>query len=158
MPRSDGIIPIGADNPQVLHALKRKHAELSGKIGVARQALRTLTTELGHIDAAMRIFDPTINTGKIRAKSLSRRDPTGAGAITGVVLDVIREAPGPLTPREITYHLMELRGLAADDRDLFEILVKRVRACLRAQRIRGLIQSLDMTGFTKGWVIVDDDD
>jgi hypothetical protein len=153
MGSSNGVVPIGVDNQQALHALTRKYGEISGKIGKARLTLQRLTSELEHIDAAIRIFDPTINIRKIRAKSVPHRDPQFKGAMTRIVLEVLRGASAPPTPREITHHLMA-RGLAAEDRLLFDVMLKRVRACLRAQRVQGLIRPLASTGLAQGWEIV----
>lgn len=155
MGSSNGVVPIGVDNQQALHALTRKYGEISGKIGKARLALQKLTAELEHIDAAIRIFDPTISIRKIRAKNVSRRDPRFKGEMTRIVLDVLRDASMPPTPREITQHLMAARGLAPEDRELFDVVLKRVRACLRAQRIHGLIRPLATTGLAQGWEIVE---
>ena len=151
MPKEDSIVPIGADHPQALHALTRKHAEISGKIGTARLTLEQLTTDLEHIDAAIRIFDPTIETGRIRAKTFAVCAHAYRGEVTGIVLDSLREAAGPLTPREITHCLMSRRGLAADDRELFNLMLKRIRACLRAQRQQGVVRATVLDGPTQGW-------
>ena len=150
---SNSVVPVGVDQPNVLHALTRKHAEISGKIGQTRLILRQLTTELGHIDAAIRIFNPAIDIGAIKAKTIPLRDPAQRGEIARIVIDTLRDADEPVTPREITERLMEVRCQDAADRDLFNVMLKRVRACLRAQRVRGIVQATELTESTQGWEI-----
>ncbi len=149
------VVPTGADQPNVLHALTRKHAEISGKIGHARLVLRQLAVELEHIDATIRIFNPAIDIGAIRAKTVPLRDPAHKGEIARIVIDTLREADDPVTPRAITERLMEVRCLNGADRELFDVMLKRVRACLRAQRMRGMVQPVAFADRTQGWEIAE---
>lgn len=151
MSTTNRVVPIGAEHPQALHVLVRKHAAINGEIERVQLELHGLKTDLAHIRAAIRILDPTIDTGRIRAKQPPGRHPAQKGEITAIVFDLLREADGPLTPRQITKGLVERRGLCADDRDLLEIMLKRVRACLRAQRNRGVVRALALDGSAQGW-------
>jgi hypothetical protein len=54
--------------------------------------------------------------------------------------------------------LMRQRGLNPDDRDLSIIMVKRVCACLRVQKRKGLIENAPMAGHLQGWIVSDEDD
>lgn len=49
---------------------------------------------------------------------------------------------------------MRERGLNPDDRALSVIMVKRVCACLRVQRKKGLIRTVATLGGLQGWEAV----
>lgn len=149
-----GVVPMVAEQPNVLHALVRKHADLSGQIGRARAMLHHMADELDHIDAAILIFDPSIDIGTIRARSAALTHPAFKGEITRIVIDALREAEEPMTPREITQRLVEIRGLNGDDRELFDVMLKRVRSCLRFQRQRGNVQSVATSTTSRAWEVV----
>lgn len=153
MLKKQSVVPIGADHAHTLHALTRKYGEIAGRIGLAREAVQQLTADLAHIEATIRIFDPTIDIGRIRAKHIPVREPAAQGEVTNILLDVLRESTEPLTPRELTEHLMEKRGLDIEDRDLFTIILKRVRACLRSQRNQGVLRPVGMDGPAQLWEV-----
>jgi hypothetical protein len=144
------IIPLNADQPQVLHALTRKRAEIAGRVEEAKHALDDLIGELDHVDATIRIFNPAIDIARIKSKRATRAVVL-KGEITRPLLGILREAKAPLTPREITLHLLKARGLEPGDKELVTILIKRVRACLREQKLRGLVDCIPMTGAQQAW-------
>lgn len=145
------LIPDGAQNPNVLHALIRKRAEIAGQIEHNQLSLRRLIGEVDHIDAAIRIFDPAIDIAAIRSKPVPPRHAAFKGEVTRLVLDTLREASAPVTSREIALRLMSERGLDSGDAVLCVIMVKRVCASLRAHKIKGLIRSVPSQGNLQGW-------
>lgn len=153
MPKQESVVPPGADHAQALHALTRKYAEVAGLIGRAKAEVHRLTTDLAHIEGAIRIFDPTIDIGRIKAKHVPIREPSAQGEVTGIILDTLRDSPDPLTPRELAEELMVRRALPIDDRDLFNIMLKRVRACLRSQRVRGVLKPIATEGMAQRWEV-----
>jgi hypothetical protein len=64
------LIPNDADHPNVLHALVRKRAEISGKIELCQLDLRRLIGELDHVDATIRVFNPNIDVGNFPVEEL----------------------------------------------------------------------------------------
>jgi hypothetical protein len=54
-------------DPHVLTDLIAKRAEMAGKIEHLRDQLRQLVVDLDHIDASIHIFDPSIESGEIKA-------------------------------------------------------------------------------------------
>ncbi|WP_313444813.1 hypothetical protein [Brevundimonas sp.] len=155
MPHHQSVVPPGTEHAQALHALTRKYAEFAGLIGRAKAEVQRLTADLAHIEGAIRIFDPTIDIGRIRAKHMPVREPAAQGEVTGIILDTLRESPDPLTPRELAEHLMVRRGLPVEDRELFTVMLKRVRACLRTQRGRGVLRPVGTEGMTQLWEVVE---
>lgn len=151
---SNDVVPWDADQPNVLHALTRKRAEIAGKIEHGQLALRHMIAELDHIDAAIRIFNPAVDIGAIRSKPVPPRHAAFKGEVTRVVFKALREASAPLTSRDIALRLMTERGLNPDDRELSVIMVKRVCACLRVQKRKGLIRNAENLGNLQGWEAV----
>ncbi len=148
------LIPFDADQPNVLHALTRKRAEIAGQIEHNQLSLRHLIAELDHIDATIRIFNPAIDIEAIRSKPVPPRHAAFKGEVTRVVFNALREAKTPLTSRDIALRLMSERGLNPDDRELSVIMVKRVCACMRVQKMKGLVQIAAMLGNLQGWELV----
>ena len=52
----------------VVSALRNKRAELAGMVGQLEQQLARQRTNLAHLDATMRLFDPDIRPQEIRPK------------------------------------------------------------------------------------------
>src|SRR3984885_14809328 len=57
----------------VVSALRNKRAELAGMVGQFEQQLARQRTNLAHLDATMRLFDPDIRPQEIRAKQQRAR-------------------------------------------------------------------------------------
>lgn len=153
MSRSNDIVPADADQPNVLHALTRKRAELAGKIEHNQLELRHLIAELNHIDAAIRIFNPDIDVRAIRSKPVPPRHAAFKGEVTRVVLRTLRESEVPLTSRDLAVVLMRERGLNPDDRELALIMVKRIGQCLQSKRRKGLVRVAASVGALQAWEI-----
>jgi hypothetical protein len=64
----------------VVSALRTKRAELAGMVGQLEQQLARQRTNLAHLDATMRLFDPDVRPQEIRANSSGREVPGSARA------------------------------------------------------------------------------
>lgn len=151
---NSNVIPLDADQPNVLHALTRKRAQIAGQIEHNQLSLRRLVAELDHVDATIRIFNPAVDVGAIRSKPVPPRHAAFKGEVTRVVLDALREATEPVTSRDIALTLMNQRGLDPGDAALAVLMVKRVCACLRVQKRKGLIRNVASVGNLQGWEVV----
>ena len=49
-------------NEHVLSGLIAKRAELAGKIEMMQREMRVLVATIGHIDATIRMFDPSVES------------------------------------------------------------------------------------------------
>jgi len=145
------IIPPDAEQPNVLHALTRKRAEIAGRIEHNQLTLRHLIAELDHIDATIRIFNPSIDIGAIPSRPAPPRHAAFKGEVSRIVFKTLRTADGPVTSRDIALRLMEERGLNPSDKELSVIMVKRVCACLRVQKRKGLVRNVECFGNLQGW-------
>ncbi len=145
-------MPPDAEQPAVLHALTRKRAELAGRITEQQANLRRMSLDLVHLDATIGVFDPSIRVALIKSKT--PQHVSYRGDIVRIVFDILRVATVPTTSSDITARLMIERGLDPSDRDVRDIMVKRVCACLRDREKRGELRRVDLPGRVQGWEAV----
>lgn len=143
------------ERPNLLNGLVDKRAEIAGRIEANQQELRKLIVELDAIEATIRIFDPDIDMMAIHPRPVPPRHAAFKGEVTRIVFKALREAKRPLTSRDIAKTLMRERGLNVDDKDVVVMMTKRVGACLKTQKNKGYVRSMDLEGSTLlGWQII----
>ena len=145
------LVSADAEHPLVLHGLIRKRSEIAGQIEEHRREVRRLVDQLEHVDATLRIFAPELDVCRIRAKPAPAPHRAGNGQVTAVVLDALRDSDGPLTTPELAMYFMDARGLGTDDPELARLMTNRLRACLNAQRNRGVVKSTPQASGLLGW-------
>lgn len=128
--------------PHVVTALIRKRAELAGQIEHTQTQLRQFIIDLDNLDATIRLFKPDIDLEEIRPKPLPPRHHAFKGEVSRIVLDTLRQADKPLTTHDLAQHVMAERGLNTADKRLVQLVGKRVGACLRHHRGKGLVRSI----------------
>ena len=147
------------ERPNLLNGLVDKRAEIAGRIEANQQELRKLIVELDAIEATIRIFDPDIDMMAIHPRPVPPRHAAFKGEVTRIVFKALREAKQPLTSRDIAKVLMRERGLNTDDKDVVVMMTKRVGACLKTQKNKGYVRSMDLDGSTLlGWQIIGKDE
>ena len=118
---------------QTVAGLLRKHHELLGDISEASSALVAKQAALDAIEAAIRVFDPTIPlTGE------HKRRGKGVEGIHRFVLDMIRQH-GSVTTLQVATALLEERGLDPRDKALLSNMRKRAGDALQKMRGRGRV-------------------
>jgi hypothetical protein len=130
------------ERPNTIAGLVAKRAEIAGQINQARATLRQLIIDLDHVDAAIRLFDPSYDVGGIRPKTRPAGHVTYRGELVRIILSLLREAPGPLTTKEVALHLMVERGQNAADAAMVTVMTRRAGALLRHYRERGSVRSI----------------
>jgi hypothetical protein len=128
------------DRPNTLAGLVAKRAEIAGTIAHTRATLRQLIIDLDHVDAAIRIFDPSYDVAGIRQKMPTAAHRAIRGDLTRATLDALRDAPGPMTTIELARHVMAERGLNTADVSLLQLFTRRTGALLRHQQKRGILR------------------
>ncbi len=84
-----------------IQTLERLHAELGGKRLENKQEHENLAGQMRHVEAVIKMLDPTFNLRRIAVK---RRQPNPwfkRGTIYRRAVDVLRTATEPLTARGI---------------------------------------------------------
>jgi len=141
------------ENEHVLSGLLRKRAEMAGEIDHLASVVQQKMIELDHLDAAIRIFSPDIDLEAIKPKTVPPRHQALPGEMIRGVLTVLRESKGPLTSMEITLRLMKRRVMNTADKGLVRTVSKRVIACVRHSRAKGLLRSTKQMGQQLVWEI-----
>jgi hypothetical protein len=102
----------------VMSALRNKRAEMAGTVVQLEQQLVRQRADLSHLDATMRLFDPDIRPNEIRP---GQRRPRSTwfhhGACLRLIYDELRDAPQPMTTRQLAERIMWNKAVpAVDDR------------------------------------------
>lgn len=139
-------------NDHVLSGLIAKRAELAGRIEFMQREMRDLVNSIGHVDAAIRLFDPNADVDDIKPK-FPPRFHAFKGEVSRLVLDGLRKANGPLPVHELTLIVAAGRGLSPDEKPFMRVLSRRVGACLRNLRKKGLVRLQREMGQAGLWEI-----
>ena len=133
-------------------ALIRKRAELAGEIAVAEIRLGQARADLLHLDAVIRLFNPSFKPEAIPPKEPRRQDGWfSEGELPRTVLDILRTVPEPLNVREIAVVVMERRGLDTGDRATLATVERRVHRAL--SRRRSMVERVSLGPRAVGWRI-----
>lgn len=137
-----------------LEALKRKRAEMTGRIAQCHAELNQLSDDLEHLDATLRLFAPDFVAESVRPKIFTPpKSWSKRGEMSRVVLSILRVATEPLNTREIADALVRQRGLDHDPA-ILDVMVRRVGCALRGHRAKGTVRSIEETGLWLQWEIV----
>jgi hypothetical protein len=137
------------ERPNTVSGLIDKRREIAGRIEHTQRLLNDLISDLDHIDATIRIFDPDADLG--RAKAYPPRNGAFKGEMLRFVLNALRQAQEPLTSLSIARQVMEGRGLDLGDDRMVITIRKRVGACLWKLGAKGVVTKVPMAGEYKGW-------
>jgi hypothetical protein len=100
----------------VIGALRNKRAELAGTPRQLEQQLARERTNLAHLDATMRLFDPNIRPKDIRPRQRRTHNAWFRhGECLRLIYDELREATQPMTTRELAERIMHVKALPAAD-------------------------------------------
>jgi hypothetical protein len=130
-------------NDSELLRLIRERAELMGKLGQHRAMVRQLMIDLDTVDGKIRILAPGTPIHEIRPALYPPHKPGRTRSVAPTVLRTLRNARNPFSIQEVTSHVMTEWGMSVGDRGLVKAVTKRVGACLRYQRQKGLIRSIE---------------
>ena len=138
----------------VLAGLAKRRAELAGEAETLRARLVQIATDMGHLDAVIRQFDPDYDLGSIRPKRSRGPDVARPGEISRFVLGVLRDAGEPVPTSDVAARLMAERGMDRQDRKLVEQITKRIVSTLRHQGHKGTVRPQPGPGRVLLWEVV----
>ena len=138
---------------QAAAALSRERARLAGEIEAQAATLSQLRADLVHLDAAIRTMSPDADPEAIRPKKPNRKgcDWFGRGELARMVLDVLREAQGPLSSMEIARAVLIAKGMEPGDVAALRRVEAMVRTGLRRRKDRAVERAGEGCG--AGWRI-----
>ena len=135
----------------VVSGLVAKRGELAGKAERHRRALDQLAEELSHLDATIRLFAPDYDLGGIRVRRRRHRHQWfKPGECQRLVLEVLRDAPGPLSDQGVTAAVAVRKGLQ-DGPEVLASLHKTTQAVLRRLAGKGAARRVGLAGGVRAW-------
>lgn len=140
-----------SENENLLSGLLRKRAQIAGELEAAQSSVRRIIIDLDSIDQTIRIFKPDIELDDIRPKPLPPRHAAYKGEVARIILGVLRDTHHPMTAEELAMHVMAERDLNTSDTRLRKTIMKRIHACMRHYRTKGVIQSAPGPGKRMLW-------
>jgi uncharacterized coiled-coil protein SlyX len=136
----------------VIGALRTKRAELSGTLRQLEQQLAQQRTNLAHLDATMRLFDPEIRPKDIRPRQLRARNAWfRPGECLRLIYDELREATQPATTRELAERIMRLKAMPMTDDRCRALVQKTLLSSLN--RAKTTIARVETAGVV-GWQLI----
>ena len=95
-----------------VYALLNLHAELGGKIKDNAKEASRLRADMKHVEAVLHLLQPGFNARRIAPRRRYNPNPLyRRGTIFRAVLDVLRDAEGPMTVDEIGAALFASKGV-----------------------------------------------
>ena len=135
----------------VVSGLVAKRGELAGEVEQLRRELQRLADELGHVDATIRLFDPSYDLGAIRVRQRSHRNQWfGQGECQRLILEILREALEPLSGHTLTHALLVRKELVGHREAAIQVK-KTASAVLRRLLAKGVVHRSTLPDGTRVW-------
>ena len=136
----------------IISALWNKRAELAGTLRQLEQQLVQRREDLAHLDATMRLFDPNVRPKDIRPRRPRVRNVWfRPGECLRLIYDERREAPQPVTTRDLAERIMRVKAIPAADNSRRELVQKTLLASLN--RAKQTIARVE-TGGVVSWRLI----
>jgi hypothetical protein len=131
--------------PHVIGGLRDKRSELAGTVMRLEQQLAAHRVSLTHLDATMRLFDPDLRPEEIRPR-LRRAHSAWfrPGECLRLIYDVLRDAPQPVTTRELADRIVAVKGISVLDDRGRTLIQKTILASLN--RAKATIERTETAG------------
>ncbi|HLK83376.1 MAG TPA: hypothetical protein VKT99_18055 [Xanthobacteraceae bacterium] len=92
--------------------LVRLHADIGGRIKANREEANRLADDMRHVEAVLKMFDPTFCVRAIAARRRRQGNPWfKRGTLFRQALEVLRGAAEPMTAKEITAAVLASKGI-----------------------------------------------
>jgi hypothetical protein len=138
--------------PHVIGALRNKRAELAGTLRQLEQQLAWERTNLAHLDATMRLFDPNIRPKDVRPRQRRTHNAWFRhGECLRLIYDELREATQPVTTRELAERIMRVKAIPVADDHRRELVQKTLLASLN--RAKETIARIETAGIVS-WRLI----
>jgi hypothetical protein len=134
--------------PPVICALLDKRSELAGMVNRLEQELVQHRASLLHLDATMQLFDPDIRPEEIRPRQQRARNAWfRPGECLRLIYDVLRDAPQPVTTRELAERIMDAKAIPAVGDRQRALVQKTILGSLN--RMRETIERIETAGVVR---------
>ncbi|HEX8167514.1 MAG TPA: hypothetical protein VF601_17240 [Beijerinckiaceae bacterium] len=95
-----------------------------------RKEAAKLREDMKHVEAVIKMFDPGFNLRPVAVKRRKLNPWFKRGTIFRHAMDVLREATGPLTSREIAERMLAARGIQDAPREVVAALAVSVQSSM----------------------------
>jgi hypothetical protein len=119
--------------------LEQLHAELGGKLRESKREFERLTQAMQHVEAVLKLLQPGY---RLQSIVVRRRKPNPwfrRGTLLRHVLEALRKAERPLSPREIAVRLIEAKGVRNATPDAISRLTGSILSALQSHKGKGLV-------------------
>ncbi len=127
----------------VISLLRDKRSELAGIMVQLEQQLTQRRLDLTHLDATMLLFDPDIRPGETRPRQPRVHSIWFArDECLRLIYDELRDAPEPLTTRDLAERIMHVKAMTIADERQRELIQKTILGSLnRAKQTIARVES-----------------
>ena len=139
---------------QIISTLRDKRSELADAINRLERQADQHRADLEHITATMRLFDPNVAPVAETLQTVTprrRNDWFRPGECRRRIHDVLRDAAGPMTTREIVDGVMAAKKMSDDDARTRELIHKTVLGSLN--RATDTIERVEAAG-SVAWQVI----
>ena len=135
----------------VLIGLVAKRGELAGEVEHHSRELQRLAEALDHVEATIRLFDPSYELSALPARKRgSRHQWFGSGECQRLVLEALRDAVEPLSGRALAREVVARKGLE-DSRDVLAVVQKTALAVLGRLVAKDVVRRQALADGTHVW-------
>lgn len=105
------------EQPIAVNALRNLRARIAGEIAMHGREIERLRTELIHLDATLRLFDPETDPNAVPSLHCfpKRTEWFARGEVTRRTYEAIRDE-GAISPRELAKRAMAEKGISETDK------------------------------------------
>lgn len=135
--------------PQVVTTLRRKRDEIEGLIETYERRLKDAKRDLEHVTATLALFETATASGDVKVYQSVHRLFRRGEMVT--ICKAALAEHGPLDTRELSRHVMRVKGFNEDDEELRKAITYRIVQALRMQHKRGAIGDAGRRGTVRVW-------
>lgn len=118
--------------------LERLHMELGGKLLENRQTGQDLAEHMRHVEAVIKLLDPTYNLARITVKRRKANGWFKRGTMYRKAVDVLRTADRPLTATDIAWKMLEAANIRNPTKTDAQVVAQGILRGLLSHNGRGV--------------------
>jgi hypothetical protein len=126
-----------------MQTLERLHSELGGQILENKEEAQRLAGQMLHVEAVIKMLDPTYNLRRISVKRRTANPWFKRGTVYRRAVDVLRTATEPLTAREIAGRVLAAAKVDNPHKAAVADLTGSILASLRNHVGKGIERTND---------------
>jgi hypothetical protein len=118
--------------------LERLHMELGGKLLDNRQQAQLLGQQMIHVEAVIKLLDPSFNLARITVKRRKANGWFKRGTLYRKALDVLRTAEQPLTATDIARRMLEAAKIKNASKTDAQVVASGIMRSLLSHNGKGI--------------------